>query len=289
MSAIKYRAFINVVEHGSLTNAAKVMGYSQPGVSKMIDSLEKDLNIKLFTRNSSSLVLTENGTKIYQYCKKIVANEDELFDSISEMQGLLTGSLRIASLNSISVDFVPRVINNYKRVYPNIDIQLEELCTYDIIDQLKTDLLDIGFTSSFESSSLDFIPLFTDPIRLIVSDKHPFASRTTISISELNDCDFIMPTQRGNDLVIKIQDIKPFNPTAKFYVHSDIAAISMVASNSGAYIISDMQCNNLPDSVRKLNFEENAYRTIGIALKTQKNKFLRLKEMIRIAKDEISL
>lgn len=284
MSSVKYRAFINVVEQGSLTKAAKMMGYSQPGISKMIDSLEKEWNIPLFVRNSSSLDLTDNGKQIYTYCKKIVKIENELGDAVNAMHGLLTGSIRIGALNSIIVDFVPNLIKSYTSAYPIIQIHLDELCSYDIIDYLKDDMIDIGFTSKFEAKGIEFIPLFKDAARLIVNKDHPFASYGKVPINALNGCDFITLPPEGNDVILAVKRRGDFTPVVKFYVHSDAAAVSMVAANLGAYIISEMQCRHLPETVVKKEFEEDAYRVMGIGIKSPKSTSPALKEMIRIAK-----
>ena len=78
MSLTKYRAFIKVVELGSLTKAAKQLGYSQPGISHMIDSLEAEMGFPLLIRNKDSIVPTESGKKILYYCHQIIKNEDSL-------------------------------------------------------------------------------------------------------------------------------------------------------------------------------------------------------------------
>ena len=64
MSIIKYRAFIKVVEQNSITKAAKELCYSQPAISRMIDSLEDDIGFALLNRNKDSITITENGKVI---------------------------------------------------------------------------------------------------------------------------------------------------------------------------------------------------------------------------------
>lgn len=287
MSLIKYRAFVHVVEQGSLTRAAAIMGYSQPGISKMIETLEDELNTSLFIRNSSSLELTENGKQIYVYCKDIVKRENEMMNAINAMNGLLTGNIRIGAQNSIIMNFVPSVIKAYTNAHPFIQMHLDEMCNYDIVDKLKDDTIDIGFTSQFDTRGITFIPLFQDPVRLIVNKNHPYASYEKIPVSALNNCDFIMLPPEGNDLILTVKRTQPFTPIAKFYVHSDAAAVSMVSADLGVYIISEMQCQNLPDTILKKEFEEPIYRNMGIGIKSQKYVTPALEEMIRISKLQI--
>lgn len=284
MSLIKYRAFLHVVEQGSLTKAAKLLGYSQPGISKMIESLEDELNISLFIRNGSSIELTDNGKQVYTYCKEVVKHDDELINAVNAMNGLLTGNIRIGALNSIIQDYVPAIIKAYSSEHPIIQISLNEIPSFEVIEQLAGGTIDIGFTSKFNVKGIEFIPLFHDPCRLIVNKNHPFAVRETISISDLNGCDFIMLPPEGQDLINTVKETEKFAPLVKYYVHSDAAAVSMVAADLGVYIISEMQCKYLPANVVKKEFIEDVFRVMGIGIKSQKKASAALKEMIRIAK-----
>lgn len=284
MSMTKYRAFVHTVELGSLTRAAEVMQYSQPGISKMMDSLEDELNLSLFVRKGPALELTENGKQIYIYCKDIVRREDELINAANAMNGLLTGTIRIGALNSIILEYTPNVIKTYSNAHPIIQIFLDELSYAEIIDDLKNGTIDIGFTSKFSEKSLDFIPLFKDPIRLIVNKDHPLASCSKIPISALDNSDFISLPPGGDDLLVVVRNRQKFTPINKYYVHSDAAAVAMVSARLGVYIISEMQCRNLPDNVIKKEFEEDLFRVMGIGIKYTKNVSPTIKEMIRISK-----
>ena len=70
----------------------------------------------------------------------------------------------------------------------------------------------------------------------------------------------------GDDLINVIKGEEKFTPVVKYYVHSDVAAVAMVSKNLGVYIISELQCDNLPDNVIKLNFEKDVYRIMGIGI-----------------------
>lgn len=98
MSIIKYRAFIKVVEQNSITKAAKELCYSQPAISRMIDSLEDDIGFALLNRNKDSITITENGKVILKYCYQIVEGEDALQAATNSIKGLLKGDIKIGAL-----------------------------------------------------------------------------------------------------------------------------------------------------------------------------------------------
>lgn len=286
MSLIKYRAFIAAVETGSLTKTAQLLGYSQPGISKMIESLEIELNATLFIRNGSTIDITETGKIVYRYAVKMVDQESAMLDAIHSMNGLIIGSIRIGALNSIIIDCVPRIIKEYSEAYPIIEISLNQLSYAEVLENLRMNSIDIGFTSKFDVAGLTFIPLFKDPARLIVPRNHPLASLERVSVDALNGSDMIMLPPGGDDVILAVKNKEKFSVKTKYYVHSDAAATSMVAAGLGIYIISDMQCANLPESVVAKEFDTDIYRTMGIGVKAQKLNAPAVKEMIRIAKTQ---
>lgn len=289
MSISKYEAFVNAVKYGSLTNAAKVMGYSQPGISKMIDSLEKEFDMTLFLRNGSSLELTDNGKNLLSYFQNVVKSNDDLISAVNALKGILIGNVHIGAPNSIIQFYVPNIIKAYSDAYPLINIYLDEMPTVEVVHQLKTGNIDIGFTSEFKESGLEFIPLFQDHVKLIMHKEHPFAAYDKVSIKMLNNTNFISLPPEGRDLIDAVKTVEKFSPLVRFIVHSDSAAISMVASRLGVYIISEMQCRFLPENVVSRSFEENVIRIKGIGLKSRKNASPAVKEMVKIAYSQIEI
>ena len=127
MSISKYRAFIKVAESGSLTKAAKQLGYSQPGISHMVDSLYTEMGFPLLIRNKDKIVPTENGKKVLYYCYQIIKNETYLQETVSAINGLLEGTISMGAYNSLMVGFLPHAVRNFSNVYPNIELHLREV------------------------------------------------------------------------------------------------------------------------------------------------------------------
>ncbi len=288
MSFTKYKAFIKVVELGSITKAAAELGYSQPGVSRMLDSLEDELGITLLVRNNTSVNATDEGKLILSCCREIVSHENDLFELTNSIKGLICGQIRIGSQNSMLVNFAPKVISAYALAYPNISLFLNEMPFEDITTQLASNRIDIGFASEFKVKGLEFHPLFDDPICLIVNERHPFASYDKIPVTALNGCDFIMPEDGWDDPVKMVYSKKPFTPSVKYTVRGDTGAVSMVSENLGAYIISKMQTSLLPGNVVVKEFEENVFRTMGFGVRSLKKASPAVKEFVKITKSLIS-
>lgn len=283
MNVTKYRAFLKILETGNMTRAADQLGYSQPGLTHMIDSMENELGFPVLRRNKDKITLTENGKEILYYCRQIVKNEDYLLESVSSINGLLSGTIKISSCNGLILYFLPTVISDFSRVHEKISISLQEDTHAETVHNLVNNIIDIGFMDKNVPDGFEFIPLFKDHIRLIMPKSHPLASQKKVRIEQLNGSDLIMPMPGSDDLIKYVYEKKKFTSNYKYEVASDVAAIEMVARELGMFILSENVTLDLPDSVIAKDFAEDVYRTLGIALRSLKNTTPAIKEFIKFS------
>lgn len=283
---IKYHAFIQVVESGSITKAARALSYSQPGVSYMIDSLEKEMGFPILIRSKDKVQPTKDGERVLYHCKQIVNSEDDLLETVHAINGLMEGTIYIASQNSMIVNIVPHIISRFSQSFSRISVDLSEL-PYDAFSEaLQSGDVDIGFMSEAKMKGFEFHPLFLDPLCLIMHRDHPFAKRAKLPASALNGCDFIMPQPGWDDTVNMVLDQCPFQANIRYEVAGDTAGISLVRENLGVYIMSNLQTSLLPEEVAFRPFAEDYTRTMGYMVKSRKNATPALSEFIRMAEDE---
>lgn len=285
MSISKYRAFIQVVETGSLTKAAKQLGYSQPGVSHMMDSLESEMGFPLLIRSKDRILPTENGKRVLYYCYQIIKNENYLQETVSSIHGVLEGDIRLGAYCSLMSEFVPRAVRNFTSVYSNIRFYLQEVDHGGFQDLLTKGAVDLAFMSEFVPKGFHFIPLFHDKATVIMRQDHPFASYETLTPSMLNGCDFIMPMVGFDDIITSVQQKSPFSPNVRFYPASDTCAIAMVSNGLGLTIVSSLQVKLLPPGLVAREFEGSYGRNLGIAIKSLKHTSPAIREFVRISKE----
>ena len=285
MSISKYRAFVTVVESGSLTKAASQLGYSQPGISHMVDSLEAEMGFPLLIRNKDRIIPTDNGKKIMSYCYDILKHEEALRETVSSINGIMEGDINIGAYCSLMAQYVPRTVKAFSNAYSRIIFHLYEIEAGAFDDALNKGLIDIAFMSQHVPKGYTFIPLFHDKARVIMREDHPLANCTQILPQMLNGCDFIMPVPGFDDIISSIQSDSPFTPNVKYYPASDICAISMVHSGLGLSIISSLQVNLLPAGVIAKDLGKNYGRSLGICVRSMKHISPAVKELIRIAKE----
>lgn len=285
---IKYQAFIKVAELGSITKAAKALGYSQPGISHIIDAFEAEIGFPLLMRTRDSLQPTDDGKKILNYCYQLVKTENDMKNTVQAVKGLSSGTIHIGSQNSMMVNFVPKIVANFSKAYSNIELWVHEFPFAHFAPNLQNGIIDIAFMSSFSMKGYDFIPLFKDPVCIAMHEDHPFTKYDKVPISALNGCDFIMPLNGWDDIVNIIIEKQTFTPNIKHYVASDTAGIAMASENLGVYILSGLQTGLLPQNIVYREVDGDFYRTMGICVKSLKYISPALKEFINTAQQIVS-
>ena len=288
MSITKYKAFLKVAELGSLTKAAQALGYSQPNISHMIKTLENDFGFSLFTRSKDNCTITKNGEAILYYCSQIVKYEDQLQAEVKGIFGLLTGSVRIGATNSAMIDFVPKVIHRFTTSYSGIELLPREMDADSIIQTLKMGNIDLGFLEENavpDELHRNFIPLFRDPLCLILPPNHPLVSYSRIPIEKIRGCDFILPIIPGTENDSQFDDIlSKMSPNVKYKAASDLAIFGMVENNLGISIMSKEMTKYMHCQVESRDFAEDLYRTLGVLVSSPDHATPAVREFISVAK-----
>jgi len=284
---IKYHAFAKVIELGCISKAAATLGYSQPGLSHILRSFEKELGFPLLVRTNDSIQPTENGKKILGYCYQLIETENNLKETVASINGILSGTIRIGAPNSLLVGFVPDLISKFTALYPNVELFVRENTLLETQKNLQNGSIDIAFLTDTISGTLKFYPLLRDSICLAIYKDHPLSEYEKIPVSLLAGCDFIMQMQDWNDIANIVLKNQNFIPNIKHHSASDAASFAMVANNMGVYIISKLQGCLLPKNIVIREFEEEFHRTVGICIKSINGATPIQKEFIKFAQNSL--
>ena len=120
----KYQAFLKAVEYGSFTKAAEALSYSQSGISRMIGDLEQEWNIILLERGRGGVRLTSDGLRLLPYAQNVCAEYKKLQMQVDELHGLQSGLIRIGTFSSVATHWLPNIIQQFQKDFPNIDFEL---------------------------------------------------------------------------------------------------------------------------------------------------------------------
>ena len=268
---IKYHAFAKAVEMRSISKAAEILGYSRSKLSNIIGSLEDELGLRLLEEEDDSVVLTESGKKLIPYCQQIVETERKLkFEALS-MLNQSEDSIRIGTPNSMLVGFVSDLIARFTQDHEDITLSIQEDTLANVGRQLISGDIDVAFLTEEFAANTMFYPLFEDEICLAVNKSHPLAQQDALMAHDLRDVPIIYSPPGWDDITRIVINRLPFKPNIRCYSASDLAALAMVQSNMGVYVISNLQKSLLPKDVVAISFQEHYRRTVGVAVRSMKD------------------
>lgn len=191
MELYPLKVFMTVANEKSFSRAAEKLLRTQPAVSLAIQKLESDLQEKLMDRSGKDLILTDAGRIVLDYARRFENLEDELGNALAELRDNSSGRL-IVGANESTTLYLLEHIEQYRRLYPKVKVQVRRSLSSKVPAQLIDGDLELGLISyDPEDDRIVSHVIFTDHLAFVVSPQHRFASRGEISITELGMETFI--------------------------------------------------------------------------------------------------
>ncbi|QAA34533.1 LysR family transcriptional regulator [Clostridium manihotivorum] len=288
MDLKKYELFADVAETGSFTISGDKLGYTQSGVSHIIKSLETELGFSLFIRTRKGVSLTDNGKRIEPLIRQLLSDNSRLEQTINGINGLVTGSITIGTYSSIAISWLPKIIYEFQKDFPNIDIHMKEGGIDEIESWIENSTVDFGFCSQRDSQSFDWVSLQVDPLMAILPKDSPIPSSGAYSISAFQNQPFIISAQGiDSDIHLALTKAK-VTPYIRFSSTDDYAIISMVANHLGISILPKLIIQEWSNQVTSLPLEPYSFRSLGIGIKSLKQVSPASKKFIEYSKKIIS-
>ncbi len=280
MNIQKYQAFVKTVEYGSFTKAAEKLNYSQSGISRMINDLEQEWKVTLLERGKTGIKLTSDGTKLLPYAKNICNDFEKLQMQVDEINGLQSGLIRIGTFSSVATHWLPNIIKEFQKDYPNIDYELL-LGDYTEIEKwIDEGRVDCGFLRLPAKTDFETIFLEQDKLLAIIPENHPLKDCDKFPVKALCDEPFMLLEKGAKAEISEIFERCNLVPNVHFTTWDDYAVMSMVESGLGISILPELILKRIPYKIIAKELDVPAYRNIGIALKSKKNASLAVKRFL---------
>lgn len=271
MSIQKYMAFVKTVECGSFTKAAEILNYSQSGISRMIHDLEKEWNVVLLERSKSGVRLTSSGQKLLPHAENVCREYEKLQSEVDELKGLKSGLIRIGTFSSVATHWLPNIIREFQKDYPNIDYELLLGDYTEIEEWIQEGRVDCGFLRLPTKTELDTIFLEQDRLLVVLPEGHPLAELEKIPVSELCGEPFMLLEKGAKAEVSEIFERSNLTPKVHFTTWDDYAIMAMVEGGLGISVLPELILNRIPYKIITRELEIPAYRNIGLAMRNRKS------------------
>ncbi len=269
MSLNNYKVLETVVQQRSFAKAAAVLHLTPSAVSHAITKLEEDLGIQLFVRDRKGVFLTVNGERLMPHIRAIRQSNELLQQEVEQIHGLLRGTVRVGTFNSVSVCWLPHIIKSFHKEYPDIDIRIYQGGYNEIIHWLKTNTVDLAFVVNNIVTDMQVLPLHKDMLVCVTPPDYVPINKNYVTIDDMRRMNLILQRDGYNTEVLDFFAKYNMKVTSSFFVESDDSLVSMVAAGLGYCIISKMIPVNPTSEVGVYPIVPYDFRTIGLVTVNQ--------------------
>lgn len=195
-----FRYFLAVVDAGSIRAAARELNIVSSAVNRQILLLEENLGIRLFDRVGRGLRLSEAGTLLVRQVRETLDRYDDVVTELDTLRGLRRGRIRIASVESISIERVPDLLAEFWRRHPGIEVVLTVAGAEEVARLVDDGRVDVGFGfSTHPLEGLRLVHAAPHQIGALMAPDHPLARRAPLFFADLAAEPLILPA-RGMSL-----------------------------------------------------------------------------------------
>src|SRR5262245_6287161 len=180
--------FAAVAETRHFTRAAEAVHVAQPSLSKQINTLERELGTRLFSRARGNITLTPAGETLLPLARRILADVDSARVQVQELVGLTRGRLRLGATPSLSTVLLPDALRRFCSAYPGIDIFVEERGGRELVRLLARGQLDLALVVlplQTRDPALATTALFNEPLIVAAPADGSVTRAKTIRVRDL--------------------------------------------------------------------------------------------------------
>ena len=195
MDIVNLQAFIAVADAASFSIAAERLYLTQPAVSKRIAMLESVLQVRLFDRLGRKVLLTEAGCTLLPRARRILAELEDSRRALRNLSGQVSGGLTIATSHHIGLHRLPPILREFASRYPDVQLDMRFLDSELACEAIARGEAELGIVTLPEQPRrlIKALPIWDDPLVVILNREHPLARRDIIAPSMLSAYPAILP------------------------------------------------------------------------------------------------
>ena len=189
------RGFCYAAATGSVSNAAKRMGLSQPSVSQQIQTLESEMGVKLFVRHGSKIQLTHDGELLFEMARSLVEQLEHLHEQFKQRRSEVDeGRIEIAAGWSTILYVLPRYVEIFRRAHPRIELRLHNVTGLEGLEELRKGLVDFAVGPlPTVPADIEFHPMVSYEAVVITCLGHPLARKKKLTLEDISQYPLILP------------------------------------------------------------------------------------------------
>ena len=241
------RTFVEVARAGGFTPAAQTLHISQSAVSKQVAQLEHNLGTPLFDRLGSHVRLTAAGTVVLQRAEGMLRLQQELLSELDDLSQLTRGELRLGLPLLGSDALFASLFAEYRRRYPNIQVQLLEGGSLVVEQAVLSGELELGGSLTPKNPTFAYQPFCDEPLDALLPADHPLAEDGSVRLEQLSETPFLL-YQRSfvlNDRLLQACQQLGFTPKEGGRSGQSDFLVALVAAGQGVVLLPSVVARGL--------------------------------------------
>lgn len=284
MDSKKLEVLMTAVDLGSFSKASEVVGYTQSGLTHMMDALEQEVGFPLLHRSHNGIQLTKQGEELMPAIREFLRANASLENQIRDIVEQKEEVIRIAAYASIAMHWMPEILYRFKRICPEVNVDLrmvdDALEPFELLESGQTDVI---FASRQNNGNCDWIPLYHETMYAILPKDYPIGTRNYFPMTEFEGQEFLMPYGRFDiDVKAALQPLG-IKLNVKTSRVDDETVIRMVARGLGVSMMSELMVRGRTENVLCIPVEPHTIRELGMgthAKKKETESIRKLKECV---------
>lgn len=271
MDTRKLAALWETIQSESINQAAEKLGYTQSGLTYLLNTLETELNIHLLTRTHKGVVLSEHGKELLPYLQDILKAESAFLKKRDELTDQRLNRIRIGAYSSVSNAWLPAALMAFRKIYPDVVIDIK-IDSHRLPEWLRDGEIDFAIMDKYLANDFEWEHIYDDRMYACLPANHPLARESFTTLDKLVDYPFILPVSNTQNIVytaLKKQGL----PSKDILIVDTIDAttlIQMVAQGLGVSFISRLYAPTCPGSVHLLPIHPPLIRQLSIVCRNKK-------------------
>lgn len=291
--------FVTLAKLKSFSKAADYLYLTQPTISNHIQNLEEELKTVLVNRTNKNITLTKAGKLLYKHAVEILNKRESAIFSLNQFKGKIEGFLEISASTIPSQYFLPKLLCQFNKIYPDVKYNLKKYSTGGVIEKILNGEIDFGIVGAKKDiNQLEYIEIMDDKLILIAPNNRQYKDLYSIDKNDLCKYPLILREETSGTRKIVEEELAKHNVNLDnlnviAYIENTETIKECVKSGLGMTFISEKAIlsdinNNLVKKIAINNFilKRNFYfvyhknRALSPLAETFKNFVLKNKDII---------
>ena len=267
MDTKKYEAMVTSIEQGSFTRAADTLGYTQSGLTHMMNALESEVGFQLLQRGHFGIRLTPEGQRLMPMITEFLRAADRLGEEIRAINEQASETITIGTYSSIANHWLPAILDAFRQECPNVQVNIHDESRPQLFADVQSGKFDMAFTSEPREENVEWYPLHEDELLAILPKTARPYPGAKFAIESYEGMQLLMPAFGYDADILAVLNARGVHPDILTTSVGDPAIISMVAHGLGVSMLSELCIKGYEESIRALPLNPRQFRSLGIIVR----------------------